>query len=187
MRIEIKMPGASRVQAIGIARSAKVAVRSSLAILCPLLIGCTGNNGWQPPTVLLDTPTGVTPIYSPAPAMPGGAVGPPPGLDNSALPVPTGPVSLDGNYVGTAEPLETGGGQCITTQQVSGFRVRGNSVRYSVFRGTIGANNGVEMVYGQDWIFGQFDGATFRGQLDLRGRFDTPGCTYLLNLQRAGA
>ena len=183
----MKMPSVPRVQAIDTARSVKVTPRSSLAILCPLLLGCTGNNGWQPPTVLLDTPTGVTPIYSPGPVMPGGVVGPPPGLENSALPVPTAPVSLDGNYVGTAEPLETGGGQCITTQQVAGFRVRGNSVRYSGFRGTIGANNGVQMVYGQDWIFGQFEGVTFHGQLDLRGRFDAPGCTYELNLQRAGA
>jgi hypothetical protein len=172
---------------IDIAGSAKATVRSGLAILCPLLLGCSGNNGWQPPTVMLDTPTGVTPIFSPAPAMPGGLVAPPPGLENSALPVPTQQVNRDGSYVGTAEPLQTGGGQCIATRQVSGFRVQGNSVRFGGFRGTIGANNGVQMVYGQDWIFGQFDGPTFRGQIDLRGRFDSPGCTYELTLQRAGS
>ena len=187
MRIDRKMPGATQAQMSDIAALGKATLRTSLGILCPLLLGCTGNNGWQPPTVMLDTPTGVTPIYSPAPAMPGGLVGPPPGLENSALPVPTQPVSLDGNYAGTAEPLVTGGGQCITTRRVSGFRVRGNSVRFNGFRGTIGANNGVEMVFGQDWIFGQFEGNTFRGQLDLRGRFDSPGCTYQLNLQRTGA
>ena len=84
---------------------------AGLAILCSLLLGCSGNNGWQPPTVVVDTPTGVTPIYSPAPVMPGGIAGPPPGLENSALPQPTQPtrpVSRDGSYVGTAEPLRNG-------------------------------------------------------------------------------
>ena len=181
-RTDAVVAGTVPAKALGMARSL-----AAIVGLCVFLPGCSGNNGWQPPTVVLDTPTGATPIYSPPPGMPGGQVGPPPGLENSAMTSPAQPISRDGSYVGTAEPLETGGGLCIATQQVSGFRVRGNSVRYGRFRGTIAGNNSVQMVSGQDWIFGQFDGGTFRGQLDLRGRFGAPGCTFALNLQRTGA
>jgi hypothetical protein len=150
-------------------------------MLCALLASCSGTA----PTVLLDTPTGVTPIYQPSPAMPGALVGPPPGLNNQSPPsVRAG--DLSGTYAGTAVPLDTGGGLCIQNQRVGGFRVRGNSVRYGGFRGTIAPGGSVQMVYGRDWIFGQFEGATFRGQLDLRGRFGAPGCTYQLSLERVG-
>jgi hypothetical protein len=168
------------------ATAIRASLRSGLAILCSLLLGCSGNSEWQPPTVVVDTPTGVTPIYSPAPVMPGGIAGPPPGLENSAMAQPTGPVSRDGSYAGTAEPLETGGGLCLETRPVSGFRVRGNSVRFGRFRGRIDANNGLQMVYGQDWVIGQFEGTTFHGQFDINGNFGAPDCTYLLNLRRAG-
>ena len=154
------------------------------AVLCVLLAGCSGSG----PTVLMDTPTGVTPIYTPAPAtpvMPGGNIGPPPGLGNQP-PSPVRPVDPSGSYAGTAVPLVTDGGLCIQNRPVGGFRVRGNSVRYGGFRGTIAPGGSVQMVYGQDWIFGQFEGATFRGQLDLRGRFGSPGCTYMLSLERVG-
>ena len=80
------------------ATAIRASLRSGLAILCSLLLGCSGNSEWQPPTVVVDTPTGVTPIYSPAPVMPGGIAGPPPGLENSALAQPTRPVSRDGSY-----------------------------------------------------------------------------------------
>ncbi|MGC1409755.1 MAG: hypothetical protein WA864_12510 [Acetobacteraceae bacterium] len=160
----------------GQARAVAVAV-----VVCVLLASCSGT----PPTVLLDTPTGVTPIYQPSPGMPGGVVGPPPGLYNQSSP-PVRPRDLSGTYAGTAVPLDTGGGLCIQNQQVGGFRVRGNSVRYGGFRGTIAPSGSVEMVYGRDWIFGQFEGATFRGQLDLRGRFGAPGCTYQFSLERVG-
>jgi hypothetical protein len=150
-------------------------------VLCVLLAGCSGTA----PTVLLDTPTGVKPIYQPSPAMPGGLVGPPPGL-NGQPPPPVRRGDLSGTYAGTAVPLNTGGGLCIQNQRVGGFRVRGNSVRYGGFRGTIAPGGSVQMVYGQDWIFGQFEGATFRGQLDLRGRFGAPGCTYQFSLERVG-
>jgi hypothetical protein len=118
--------------------------------------------------------------------MPGGAVGPPPGLEGTAPSSPVQPVSRDGSYVGTAVPLDTGGGLCITTHQVSGFHVQGNSVRFGGFRGTIDANNGLQMVSRRDWIVGQFDGDTFRGQMDVTGRLDAPGCTFMMTLQRAG-
>ena len=150
-------------------------------MLCVVLASCSGTA----PTVLLDTPTGATPIYQPPPSMPGGLVGPPPGLNNQSLP-PVRPGNLSGTYAGTAVPLDTGGGLCIQNQRVGGFRVRDNSVRYGGFRGTIAPSGSVQMVYGQDRIFGQFEGATFRGQLDLRGRFGAPGCTYQFSLERVG-
>jgi len=173
---------------IDMSRSVRVGLPASLAVACLLSQGCSSGNGLQPPAVLLDTPMGVTPLYSPQPAqaMPGGMVAPPPGLE-ATLPVPAQMVSRDGSYAGTAEPLVTGGGLCIEARQVSGFRVKGNSVRFGGFRGTIAADNGLQMVYGRDWIIGQFEGATFQGQLDLGGGFDMMACTYMLNLQRVGA
>jgi hypothetical protein len=95
-------------------------------------------------------------------------------------------VNRTGSYAGTAVPLETGGGLCIQTEKVGNFHVRGNSVRYGRFRGRIDANNGLQMVNGNQWIIGQFEGATFHGQLDLPGGFNNPGCTFMLSLERVG-
>jgi hypothetical protein len=116
-------------------------------VLCALLASCSGTA----PTVLLDTPAGVTPIYTLPPAMPGGLVGPPPGLNNQPPP-PVRRGDLSGAYAGTAVPLDTGGGLCIQNQHVFGFRVRGNSVRYGGFRGTVAPGGSVQMAYGRDWI-----------------------------------
>ena len=135
---------------------------------------------------MVDTSTGVTPIFTPSPAMPAGLAGPPPGLDNPPAGI-VQPGDRNGIYAGTAVPLETGGGLCIENQPVSGFTVRSNSVSYGGFRGRIAIDGGLQMVYGQDWIFGQFEGATFHGQLDLNGRFGAPGCTCMLSLERVGA
>ena len=136
--------------------------------------------------MVVDTPTGVTTLYSAAPEVPGGGVGPPPGLDNP-LPPPVQQGDRNGNYTGTAVPLDTGGGQCLQTQQVGNFRVHGSSVRYGGFRGTIAPDGGLQMVSGRNWIIGQFEGATFHGQLDLEGTWNSFGCTYMLNLARTGA
>lgn len=48
----------------------------------------------------------------------------------------------------------------------------------------IDANNGLQMVNGNQWIIGQFEGATFHGQLDVPRGWNAPGCTYMLTLQR---
>jgi hypothetical protein len=93
-------------------------------------------------------------------------------------------VDRSGNYAGTAVPLDTGGGVCIQSQKVGNFFVRGNSVRYGRFRGRIDANNGLQMVNGNQWIIGQFEGATFHGQLELPGSFNFGGCSYMLSLER---
>ena len=157
-----------------------------LYVACLLLAGCSG----QGPNVVLDTPTGTAPIYTPAlapPGMPGGAIGAPPGMDNPAqAQAPAFNGDRSGNYAGTAVPLDTGGGICINTERVINFRVHGNRASFGRFRGTIDANGGLQMPNGQDWIVGQFDGASFHGQLDLnaRGRFGGEGCTYMLSLER---
>jgi hypothetical protein len=140
------------------------------------VFGCSG-----PPTVLLDTPTGVVPLNAPAPVMPGGLAAPPPGLEPLS-PLPAHGISRDSSYIGTATVLDTGGGLCTETLKVSDFVVLGATGRFGGFRGTIAADGGVQMVYGQDWIVGQFEGATFHGQLNILGRFGSPGCTYMLNL-----
>jgi hypothetical protein len=149
-----------------------------------LLAGCTGHG----PQVVLDTPTGPTTLYSPAPEVPG--VPPPPGMGMPSLqqggPPPPPPGPRSGTYAGVAEPLDTGGGICIRNRQVGGFHVHGNAVRYGQFRGTIGPDNGLQMVSGQTWIYGQFEGPTFRGQLDIPAAFNNLGCTYMLTLNRVG-
>jgi len=152
-------------------------------VLALLLAGCAGGPLGGPPTVVLDTPTGPTTLYSPAPEIPGAP--PPPGLTAPPIPVPP-PADLSGTYAGVATPLDTGGGLCISNQKVGGFHVRGRSVRYDRFRGTIAPDNGLQMVLGQTWIFGQFEGPAFHGQIDIPGRFGAPGCTYLLTLERVG-
>jgi hypothetical protein len=147
------------------------------------LPGCSG----QAPLVMLDTPTGPVTLNAPQPAMTADMAGPPPGLEPAvAMSVPGSAVGRDGSYAGTADVLSTDGGVCIENQRVGGFRVHGDAVRYGRFRGRIAPDGGLQMVYGQDWIVGQFEGATFHGQLDLQGRFESPGCTYMLNLQRVG-
>jgi len=153
--------------------------------MCLLIPGCSGNGSLQVPSVILDTPSGATPIYTPSPVMPNGAAPAPPGLGpgpSTASQV----VDRSGSYAGSAEPLVTGGGLCIQTQKVSGFHVHGRSVRFGGFRGTIERDNGLQMVYGQQWIIGHFEGATFHGQYDVPARFGGPGCTFVLNLQRIG-
>src|SRR5215472_18045169 len=160
---------------------------ASFGISCLILAGCSGGV----PSIVLDTPSGPTPIYTPTPApmdMPGGGVGPPPGMQAAVAmpgqqgtpPVPGQMVSRSGSYAGTAVPLDTGGGVCLATKTVHNFFVRGDSVRYGGFHGTIDGNGGLQMVFADRWIIGQFDGTTFRGQFELAGGFNFSGCTYML-------
>jgi hypothetical protein len=124
--------------------------------------------------VLLSTPNGPETLYSPQPAMPqggsGGAIPPPANLMPGAPP-PGQPVSRNGTYTGAATLLSDYGNMCQRTVPVVGFHVSGN---------------GLQMVYDQQWILGQFEGATFHGHVTFWGR-QGPGCTYLLNLERTSA
>jgi len=133
---------------------------------------------------MIDTPTGAVSLNAPTPAMPGGSVPPPPGMGVASA-SPGQRVGREGNYSGRAIVLNSGGGQCRGTFTMTNFRVSGNSARFGGFRGTIDAEGGLQMVYGQDWIIGQFEGATFHGQIDLWGRIG-PSCSYMINLDRVG-
>jgi hypothetical protein len=147
------------------------------------VLSCSDNGSLQIPNIVLDSTMGATTLYSAAPT-PTASAPPPPGL-KPALPVSTQIADRSGSYAGTAQPLSTDLGACINTLKVSGFRVRGNSVRFGRFHGTIAADNGLQMVYGQQWIIGQFEGASFLGQVNVPGRF-RPGCTYMMTLERVG-
>jgi hypothetical protein len=140
-----------------------------------LVSGCTAvyKNG-GPPMVIYSTPFGTTQVN------PGGQPAP---VQNP--PVPTTSANRDGVYSGTAVPLDTGGGLCIKNIPVTGFRVHGDSVQWGRFRGRI-ENNGVQMVDGNTWVYGQFAGDEFDGQISTTARFDQPGCTFMMRLKKIG-
>jgi hypothetical protein len=144
----------------------------SPAVLLPGLFvaACAGG----PPSVVLDTASGAVPLFP----RPGGSA------PTAGAPVQTGDRS--GTYAGVAVPLNAGGGTCIQNRQVTDFRVYGRSARFGGFRGTVAPDGIVEMAHGQDWIVGQFDGATFNGHLTLGGRRTTLSCTYTITLRRVG-
>ncbi len=158
-----------------------------LGLAVAALAGCSG----QGPVVMLDTNTGPIVLRQPSPLPSEGMAGPPPGLEPATTPVPPPgyspgmPISRSGTYNGTAEVLMTAGGLCRENLTVSNFKVNGNTARFGGFRGHIQPDGSLQMFYGQDWIVGQFEGATFHGQLDLPSR-EGPGCSYLLNLQKVG-
>jgi hypothetical protein len=164
----------------GFAMSLRAGRAAVLVTGCLALFGCTG----PAPHVMISTPTGPISLNSPAPAMPGGFVPPPPGM-GVASPGPDQGPGRDGNYSGRATLLNSGGGQCGGMFTMTNFRVRGNSARFSGFRGTIDAQGGLQMAHGQDWIIGQFEGATFNGQINLSRRIG-PGCSYMISLERVG-
>jgi hypothetical protein len=124
------------------------------------------------------THLGVGPTRMPVARQPSQLAAP----QSSALSSP----NLDGVYSGIASLLSTGGGNCLTNQKVTNFRVSGNSVHWGGFRGTIDRNRGVQIAYGGDWLFGEFIGTQFSGVLQRTGnlRHRNPACYYRLLLQR---
>jgi hypothetical protein len=159
----------------------RVVFGAGVAVLWLGLAGCSG-----PPTVQLATPNGPQVLFAPQPAMPQeGAIPPPANLMPSAPP-PGQPVNRNGTFTGTANLMSSYGNMCQETVPVVGFRVSGNRVRFGRFHGTIDSNDGLQMVSNQQWIVGQFEGATFHGQVTFWTR-EGPGCTYVLSLQRTSA
>lgn len=152
-----------------------------------LLGACTAvYQGAGPPTVELSSPFGPPTIVSRGggPVMPpGGNLALPP---SNLMPPPEKVAAIDRNGVwgGTATVMDTGGGVCLQNQEVRNFRVSGNRVRWGGFHGTIAPDNGLQMVYGTTWIYGQFVGDAFQGQLSQWGNFNNPGCTYVMELHR---
>lgn len=154
-----------------------------LAAACTTVIPSSG-----PPTIIRSTPFGSQVISGNQPVVgPGGNLAaPPPGLEPN-LPPPTASGSRSGIYQGIAVPLNTGGGQCIANQTITGFKVNGNSVRWRGFRGTIAADNGLQMVNGGTWVVGQFVGDRFDGQISSTSRLSGPGCSFMMSLQRTSS
>jgi hypothetical protein len=138
-----------------------------------------------PPTVIHSTPFGSSqvPTGGQPPIPPGGAPAVPP---TGLTPPPANVGDRNGTYSGTASPLSTGGGACLTNQSVSGFRVDGNSVRWGRFHGTISRDNGLQMVNGNTWVFGQFVGTRFDGQISTT-RGSGPGCSFIMTLEKTGS
>jgi hypothetical protein len=140
----------------------------------------------QPPEVASSTLNGPVPLYGPGQGGVGGPGGslamPPPGIDGT-LPTPAGTVGRNGTYAGYADVMSTGGGMCLNDRTVTNFNVQGNTVDFGEFHGTIYPNGGLQMVNGNTWITGGFQGATFRGQITAGGPM---GCTFSLELERVG-
>src|SRR5271165_798911 len=175
-----------QLRTISTAKSLRAGARACMLPACLALVGCTVQTGLPAPNVMINTPgAGTVPLSAPEPVMPGGSPPPPPGL-GSTLPAPTQPASRDGTYTGSMEPLSSAGGLCTSVIKVTGFRVRGNSVRFGDYRGTIAADGGLQMVYRNVWIIGQFEGATFHGEVDGSGTFPNPTCSFIMTLERTG-
>ena len=147
-----------------------------LAAACTTVIPSSG-----PPTIIRSTPFGSQVVSGSQPVVqPGGTLAAPPAPNP---PPAAAIVDRSGVYSGIAVPLNTGGGVCIGNQTISGFTVKGNSVRWGRFRGTIAADNGLQMVNGNTWVFGQFVGGRFDGQISTTSRLNGPGCSFMMTLE----
>ena len=154
-----------------------------IAALSALLQGCAGSD-WQRPTVIAASAMGAKTIYPPA-AERDVLPAPPPGLANT--PPPAGqPAGRDGAYAGTADPFVTDGGLCGQTLRIEGFQVVGDRVRFDRFHGRIDREDGLQMAYGNEWLIGQFYGATFHGQLMTYAVHGRPACSFIISLERVG-
>lgn len=153
--------------------------------LCSALAGCTGGDGIQLPSVVFATSAGVAPVFTPRGSE---ADRPPaPSVRPDTSQGAAGRLDVSGTYDGKATPFVTGGGTCINTIAMSGLRVRGTSVRYRSFRGTLAADNSVQMLSGNRWIIGYFEADSFHGQLNVPDPALGLACMYVVNLRRVGA
>lgn len=154
---------------------------------CLLLIGAAacnasiqpGNDQTGSPPMLVIGQRGGTPA--------GGDAAPPANVDPDVTDLPPAMGgSRSGAYSGIIEPLDTGGGQCTSSQPVRDFRVRGNIVRWQRFHGRI-VGNGLQMRHGNDWLIGEFiDGNQFSGQIGAYGPDQPPGCSWRIRLSKTG-
>jgi hypothetical protein len=97
-------------------------------------------------------------------------------------PPPSTPYGHDGVYAGTAQALYSAGAQCAEFRHAANFRVEGRTVTFGPFRGTIGQEGGLRMIYGQNTLVGHFEGNGFRGVIT----FQVPPCSYAMALWRGG-
>jgi hypothetical protein len=97
-------------------------------------------------------------------------------------PAPSTTYGHDGMYAGTAQALDSAGAQCAAFRHASNFRVEGRAVTFGPFRGTIGPEGGLRMIYGQSTMVGHFEADAFRGVVS----FHVPPCRYAMLLRRGG-
>jgi hypothetical protein len=97
-------------------------------------------------------------------------------------PEPSTAYGHDGVYGGRAQALDSAGAQCPEIRSAADFRVAGRKVTFGPFRGTIGDQGGLRMIYGQNTIVGHFEGDVFHGVID----FQVPPCSYAMLLRRGG-
>ncbi len=169
---------------MNILRTMRCAVASLLLVgtaACTMVIPPGG-----PPTIIQSTPFGSTVISQGGQLGGGGGLAAPPNSLDPDLPgvLPAMPGGRDGIYSGVAVPLDTAGGQCINNVTIDNFRVSGDQVRWTSFRGRI-RGDALQMVQGNTWFMGQFDGNRFNGQISQQLRFG-PGCTFMVALAKTG-
>ncbi len=138
-----------------------------LAIMCATLAACTE---------VYTTPPGGGPLELRASyiTLPGIGTVPVPG------PAPSGAFGHDGLYAGSAQALDSAGARCPEFRRGGDFRVVGRQVMFGPFRGTIGDQGGLRMIYGRNTIVGHFEGNVFRGVID----YYVPPCSYAMLLRR---
>ncbi len=145
----------------------RIACALSLAVAGAALTACTK---------VFTTPPGGGPLQLTATytSLPGAGTVPLP------RPAPSTPYGRDGVYAGTAQALNSAGARCPAFRHGGDFRVTGRAVAFGPFRGTIGAQGGLRMIYGQNTVVGHFEGDAFRGVIT----FQVPPCTYAMLLRR---
>jgi hypothetical protein len=147
-------------------------VRGGVAALALAAAGCSGSG--QLPTVNLGTPNG------PVPVLDLGRAGTPPAGAPAVPPAAVAAGDLSGVYGGWASVLQNPGQGCQNQIRIINFRVNGQQVRFGAFSGTVRADGALRMVFGQDWITGQFVvGPRFQGRLQNRDF-----CVWSISLDR---
>jgi len=155
-------------------------------MICVVTAGCSykfAPGSSQPGTLTFDTPGALPMTPSPSPAMPGGTVSPPPGMQGAATPQTqslTRPVS--GPYSGTGQLLTNPGGNCDQNITITNWIVTNDRVSFGTFNGVIQADGSLSMQAGPAYVWGQFVGSHFTGRVWRPGPF----CTYMLTLDPVG-
>lgn len=170
-------------RSVSVPHSRQVIIRSAVFAACVLATACTTVlQPGRPPNVTLSTPTGPVPLAGPgsSPIAEPSLTIPPRGT----LPTPANTMGRNGTYAGYADVLATGGGLCLNDKTVANFKVHGNQAQLGEMKGTIAPNGYLQMVYGDVWVTGAFQGPTFRGQMTAGG---PAGCTFALELDRVRA
>ena len=127
-------------------------------------------------TQVYTTPPGGGPLVLTATytTLPGVGTVPVPG------PPPSGAYGHDGVYAGAAQALNSAGARCAEYSSARDFRVSGRAVTFGPFRGTIGEQGGLRMIYGLNTVVGHFEGNAFQGVID----YQVPPCSYAMRLLR---